>query len=531
MGNNTRKKQLRVFISYAAKDADWPAESVEDVARSLESAGLEVWLDLRYARQIHASQTIHAWRMWINEAILGADYVVCLTSPRYLALWSPGFDRKIALGRRVQGKILVSEESMGLLQKIFNERRRRHGYICTLRLNKRDEGIIPTALFSLFSSYRWTDDREKLISHFQKISTMVSPIDQMISHAAANVAGAAEAIASKIIIDSSAKEIAKLALPTESLTGVYSAAQVDSKKKSFINDAKASGLPGGGHGMWPIEYRWRAPVHDFPPSWASAWGDDVYGLWADFTVSTTTQRMRWIEPSGPDGFLMGSAPQERASIARRSRDSASRNEHEPILVEIEDGFWLADTPCTEGFWHAVTGHYAPASLKRGFYLSDYPVERVSWDDVMKYFIGCLEQGPVWSLGQRIFLPSEEQWEYAARAGGQKAYWWGDDWDDARGNAGNANGSSSPVKKYAPNPWGLYDMHGNVWEWCSNLWQRRREWPGERPDKNARVVRGGSCISPPGFARASARMRWPRKATYRSQGFRFALRYTVWPDAL
>ncbi len=289
--------------------------------------------------------------------------------------------------------------------------------------------------------------------------------------------------------------------------------------------------------MWPAEDAWRTPIGDFPPFWASAWGDDPYGLWADLTVNGVTQRMRWIEPSGEAGFLMGSTKKERAAIKDKDlRDWANQREHDPLKERVDAGFWLADTPCTQAFWTAVTGDN-PSHFKQGAEAPERPVEKVSWDMVMAQFIARFAARPEWGTGQRLCLPSEVEWEYAACAGTRTAYWWGDAWDEARGNV-NVSGKrgwedkegTTPVQRYAPNPWGLYDVHGNVWEWCSDLWQPRRDAPEARPDEGPRVVRGGSWIDRPDYARAASRYWWPRRHAYRSGGFRFALRSPSGPEA-
>ncbi len=270
--------------------------------------------------------------------------------------------------------------------------------------------------------------------------------------------------------------------------------------------------------MWPAEDLWRAPVGDFPPPWASAWGDDVYGLWADLTVNGVTQRMRWIEPSGEAGFEMGD---EREG---RSREI------------IKPGFWLADTPCTQAFWQAVTVTN-PSHFKQGADAPQRPVENVSWDDVMAQFIARFAATPAWGTGDGLCLPTEVEWEYAARAGTTTAYWWGDVWDDARGNADvtgkrrwDDKEGTTPVHRYGPNPWGLYDVHGNVWEWCVDVWQPRRDAPEARPDADTRVLRGGSWIGRPDLARAAYRSRWRRWGVNQSRGFRFALRSPAGPEA-
>ncbi len=228
---------------------------------------------------------------------------------------------------------------------------------------------------------------------------------------------------------------------------------------------------------------------------------------------------------------MGSTKEERAAIKNKEvRDWANQFEHEPKRVVIEQGFWLADTPCTQAFWEAVTGNNPRNSVK-GHKAPEHPVESVDWEDLMEQFIPRFAQTPEWGTNDRLCLPTEMQWEYAARAGARSAYWWGDGWDPARGNANfigerrrdQKNGGTTPVLRYAPNPWGLYDMHGNVWEWCCDPWHPRRGAPQARLDEGARVVRGGSWFDHPGFARAAFRGGWPRRFAFLSRGFRFALR--------
>ncbi len=282
--------------------------------------------------------------------------------------------------------------------------------------------------------------------------------------------------------------------------------------------------------MWPPEDTWRAPIGDFPPPWASAWGDDIYGLWADLIVNGVTQRMRWIEPSGPEGFWMGSPQKERDAIEdEQIREWANHYEHEPRREFVEHGFWLADTPCTQAFWMAVVGenpshfHDRPDAAER-------PVENVSWGAVMRQFIRQFAETPDWGTEDRLCLPNEQQWEYAARAGMRTAYWWGDRPDDMRANWGRLREGTTPVKDYAPNPWGLYDVHGNVWEWCTDIWQPRRDAPEARPYEDVRVVRGGSWFDPSVSARSAGRDAAHLVGKFQFHGFRFALRPPIGPEA-
>lgn len=295
-------------------------------------------------------------------------------------------------------------------------------------------------------------------------------------------------------------------------------------------------------GVWKDEpgstiHRPAAPPAPKPRSaWASASGKDDYGHWADLTVNGATQRMRWIPPTGPEGFWMGSLAAERAAIQdKEAREWANMAEHAPRREHVRMGLWLADTPCTQAFWQAVTGSN-PSHFKTGADALQRPVENVSWDAVMDQFIARLAARPGWAQGETVCLPSEVEWEYAARAGTTRAYWWGDEWDAQRGNADDTGlrdfddaEGTSPVKRYRPNPWGLFDMHGNVWEWCEDVWCERRDAPEARPDADERVVRGGSWLYPPGCARAACRFGWVHWRWRRLQGFRFALRFPAGPE--
>jgi sulfatase modifying factor 1 len=284
---------------------------------------------------------------------------------------------------------------------------------------------------------------------------------------------------------------------------------------------------------WPAEVANRAPVNDFPPAWASAWGDDRYGLWADLVVGGVTQRMRWIEPGMDGGFWMGSPKAERDAIQDKDlREWANKVETEPIWTPIKNGFWLADTPCTQAFWLAVVGSDNPSHFKVGADAPRRPVEQVAFDDDkdrprVSGFLQALNQ----RLPEpRAALPSEAEWEYACRADTPTAYWWGDEPDDSRANWNENNKGTTPVDRYPPNPWGLYDMHGNVWEWTSSPWRERfgeslgdSAGPPGQEDLLARVVRGGSWISHPVDARSASRLGGLVGHRLLIQGFRFLLR--------
>ncbi|WP_320042265.1 SUMF1/EgtB/PvdO family nonheme iron enzyme [uncultured Desulfobacter sp.] len=164
----------------------------------------------------------------------------------------------------------------------------------------------------------------------------------------------------------------------------------------------------------------------------------------------------------PGTFMMGSP------------DSEPGRDDDEILhpVTLTKGFYMQTTQVTQAQWQAVMGDNPSDFSGCGY---DCPVERVSWEDVQE-FIDRLNQ-QLSDTGYR--LPTEAEWEYAARAGSQTAFANGPitiiesglDLDpnlDAMGwYCYNAHGKTHPVAQKAANDWGLYDMHGNVWEWCAD----------------------------------------------------------------
>ena len=274
--------------------------------------------------------------------------------------------------------------------------------------------------------------------------------------------------------------------------------------------------------MWLEADRARAPVGDFPPRWADAFGDDEFGLWADFVLKGERQRLRWIEPGS---FVMGSPAEERQRIDEKDiRERANEREAPAHPVTINRGFWLADTACTQALWAAVLGGQNPSRFAEGADAPQRPVERVSWDDAQR-LLQALARALAHS---QPALPTEAEWEYACRAGSQAAYWWGDQMHPDLANVAGQLDGTSPVKHYRPNPWGLHDMHGNVWEWCADTdlraFQGRPEAdPQGIADGDVRVLRGGSWLHPAGSARSAYRSRARRGYDWDGIGFRLALR--------
>jgi formylglycine-generating enzyme required for sulfatase activity len=242
------------------------------------------------------------------------------------------------------------------------------------------------------------------------------------------------------------------------------------------------------------------------PTWAAASGEDDYGRWAAFQVKGVQQRMRWIPPGV---FLMGSPALE----AGRSDDEGPQH-----WVTITKAYWLGETPVTQALWVAVMTENPsffwerPKSLER-------PVERVSWDDCQRFLRGLNMQVP----GLVARLPTEAEWERACKAETPKAAT--RKLDDIAWYYANSELETHPVGCKAANPFGLYDMLGNVWEWCAD---DKRQYTDEsvadplHAGRDAcRVYRGGSWRSGPGFVRAAYRYSYYRDYLDPNLGFRLA----------
>ncbi len=258
-----------------------------------------------------------------------------------------------------------------------------------------------------------------------------------------------------------------------------------------------------------------------------------FGLWAEFEVRDVRQRMRWIEPGE---FWMGSPDDE----PERHSDEGPRHR-----VRITQGFWLADTSCTQALWQAVMGEN-PSSFKGDPRL---PVEQVRWFDTQKFFQGLTALG-----FPGADLPTEPEWEYACRAGTQTPFHFGRQIDPGlvnyNGNhpyAGGAKGKyrqrTLPVKSFPANDWGLYQMHGNVWEWCKDgprdygkaaeaivdpgfdVARSAPDPDGQRDKNSLRALRGGSWFDFAGYARAAFRLALPPWYQSHTLGLRFVLRST------
>lgn len=221
-------------------------------------------------------------------------------------------------------------------------------------------------------------------------------------------------------------------------------------------------------------------------------------------------------PAG--SFLMGSPEDEE------DRQDDEGPQHQ---VTFAEPFWMGKYPVTQAQWRAV------ASLPKverdldpdvSFFVGDdRPVEQVRWLDAMEF---CARLTQVTEYYYR--LPTEAEWEYACRAGTTTRYSYGDEPDTSRMNCWlpRVQGSTTPVGTYPPNEWGLYDMHGNVWEWCLDEYCDSYEGaPNDGSPRVAeseevdRVMRGSSWDDGVEAGRSAFRFWGVPDSKYNTTGFR------------
>ncbi len=218
----------------------------------------------------------------------------------------------------------------------------------------------------------------------------------------------------------------------------------------------------------------------------------------------------------PGSFVMGSPPAE---------DLRQLGET-PHKVTLSEPFYMQTKEVTVGQWWALMGK---RMLGQRSGPPGLPVTRVSWFDVME-FIEKLN-----AMGEGIYrLPTEAEWEYGCRAGSPSPYHWGEEIRCSQAVFGLKDGicdsrkaasdGPAPVGSLRPNAWGLYDMHGNVWEWTQDRYGEYGTGPEVDPSGAVdgtimRVRRGGGWSSAPHLLRCANRAYGHPAARYRHTGFR------------
>ena len=193
-------------------------------------------------------------------------------------------------------------------------------------------------------------------------------------------------------------------------------------------------------------------------------------------------------------------------------------------VTLTKQYSMGIYPVTQSEYHQIMGSN-PSRFKR----DRHPVEQVRWEDATEFIQKLNGLSGERTAGRTYRLPTESEWEYACRAGSSRAYCFGE--DKARLGEYACYGENSgrkthPVGQKKPNAWGLYDMHGNVWEWCS-------DWYGDYPrgaltdptgpsTGRYRVGRGGSWDNEAAFCRSAYRSWDDPSKLILFLGFRLAL---------
>lgn len=235
------------------------------------------------------------------------------------------------------------------------------------------------------------------------------------------------------------------------------------------------------------------------PDWCVDIGTDKLGIYADLEIGSDTLKFRLIIPGT---FYMGSPNSEEG----REGDEVIH------AVTISRAFWLSDTVVTQSVWETImpkNPSYFPGKYN--------PVEGISWAEYTTFMCKLNEKRDSSTLFR---LPTEAEWEYSCRAGTTTAFYFGDNitteqanFDGSKDIDGNIKEgvfrrSTVPVKTFAPNPWGLYEMHGNVLEICSDWYSHYSSGhvidPCGPKTGDYVVLRGGSWYDAASFSRSAKR---------------------------
>ena len=199
-------------------------------------------------------------------------------------------------------------------------------------------------------------------------------------------------------------------------------------------------------------------------------------------------------------------------------------DEKPVHTVCVDDFYIGKYEVTQGQWQSVMGNNPSFFKNCG---EKCPVEQVSWNDIQE-FITKLNT----KTGKKYRLPTEAEWEFAARSGGKKEKYAGTSSDVELGKyawySANSGGSAHPSGQKQPNSLGLYDMTGNVWEWCQEWYgekyysQSPRKNPSGPPSGTRRVLRGGAWLFEPAGIRAATRYGLTPEARSDLYGFRLSL---------
>ena len=242
-------------------------------------------------------------------------------------------------------------------------------------------------------------------------------------------------------------------------------------------------------------------------------------------AAVSSGRERWVEPL--TGMTFVQIPAGRFVMGSPAREHGREDQELEHDVQITEPFWMGTFEVTQDEWRTVMSTTPSRFQESG----KHPVEQVTWFEVQEFFRSLNARGS----GGLFRLPTEAEWEYACRAGTTTPFSTGAALGHEQANfaqspeaAAGGSGSTAVSGSFAPNPWGLHDMHGNVWEWTEDAHCPYEAAPARDPRSSCeaplKVIRGGSWYFGADSARCALRY------THRPQDRGFSLGFRVVREA-
>jgi formylglycine-generating enzyme required for sulfatase activity len=232
-------------------------------------------------------------------------------------------------------------------------------------------------------------------------------------------------------------------------------------------------------------------------------------------------------------FTMGSPPDEEGSTDDETQHEVTfGSDYYLGVYEVTQAQYqkvMGKNPSYFGNDKVIERHPKTGRVVKEGDSSNHPVETVSWEEAVTFCKRLSELPAEKSAGRVYRLPTEAEWEYACRADSETAYSFGENSESLSNYAwwsGNSQKRTHAVGLKQPNAWGLYDMHGNVWEWCSDWYAHHSKDavidPRGPENGSTRVYRGGSWNRPAELCRSAARSKIDPSSRSNNFGFRVAM---------